>query len=73
MKKMFVFHIIRHNSFIMEPFSEKIESVVNNEVTIRTTVRVVSYELYNLRRPTALFLVKRNVSLGGAYSTTHYI
>ncbi len=24
----------------------KIESVVNNEVTIRTTVRVVTYELY---------------------------
>ncbi len=30
----------------MEPFSDKIESVVNNEVTIRTTVRVATYELY---------------------------
>ncbi len=30
----------------MELFSDKIESVVNNEVAIRTTVRVATYELY---------------------------
>ncbi len=30
----------------MKPFRDKIESVVNNEVTISTTVRVATYELY---------------------------
>ncbi len=31
---------------IMEPFSDKIEGVVNDEVTIRATVEVATYELY---------------------------
>ncbi len=30
----------------MEPFRDKIEGVVNDEVTIRATVRVATYELY---------------------------
>ncbi len=32
---MFVFPIIRHNGFVMEPFSDKMEGVLNDEVTIR--------------------------------------
>ncbi len=31
---------------MMEPFSDKIECVVNDEVTKRATVRVATYELY---------------------------
>ncbi len=42
---MFVFPI-RHNYFVMEPFSDKIEGVVNDEITVRTTVGVATYELY---------------------------
>ncbi len=30
----------------MEPFSDKIEGVVNDEVNIRAKVRVATYELY---------------------------
>ncbi len=30
----------------MEPFSDKIEGVVNDEITIRATVRVATYEFY---------------------------
>ncbi len=35
-----------HNYLLMEPFSGKIEGVVNDEVTIRATVGVATYKLY---------------------------